>query len=382
MGVSERKRTEAMLEDARRLESIGQLAGQVAHDFNNLLTVISMNAAIVRTSQVDRPEQERPLAAIAEAAKRGTSITKSLLAVARKQSLKPEPVELGAHLKELKPLFVATCGPKIALVVDLPSEPVWISVDPGGLTGALLNLIVNSRDAMPSGGSVGLRVLTRSSAASTLRPNDPVQSGTYVVVEVWDTGHGMTPDVKRRAFEPFFSTKGRVGTGLGLPSVYGFARQSGGTAEIESEPGCGAKVRIFIPVISAPDQSYVRPTIEKSAASHRILLVDDEPELLKALTTLLEAAGHTVTTAADGESALAILAAQEVDILLADILMPGMGGVALADRVAQRHPKVSIALMTGFGMRPPEEELPWDVIEKPFGPEVISALFARLKPST
>lgn len=189
----------------------------------------------------------------------------------------------------------------------------------------------------------------------------------------------MPPDVKRRAFEPFFSTKGRVGTGLGLASVYGFARQSGGMAEVESEAGRGTTVRLYIPIIPAPDQIPSHPPATTPSASYRVLLVDDESDLLKALSVLLEAAGHSVVTAADGETALARLDTEQVDILLTDILMPGMGGVALAERVAQRHPKVSIALMTGFGMRPPDEALPWPVIEKPFGPDVIAALFARLR---
>ena len=376
--VSDRKRIEAALEEARRLEGIGQLAGQVAHDFNNLLTVITMHVAIARMSIGNNTDLEEPLVAMAEAAKRGNRITKSLLAVARKQLLTPELVEVGAQMVELKPLIVATCGPKIAFSFSLPSEPLWISVDPGGLTGALLNLVSNSRDAMPGGGTAGIRILTKTVASSTLGPSELLSTGRYVVIEVWDTGNGMTSAVRGRAFEPFFSTKGRVGTGLGLAAVYGFARQSGGLAEIESELGKGTKVRLLIPTVAASEQIPAPAIAEPKTETQKILIVDDELEIRKAIARLLEAAGHTVTTAADGERALVILETEEIDLLITDIIMPGIGGVALAERVAQSHPHVSIALMTGFGMREPEDELPWDVIEKPFGPDIIPNLLARL----
>jgi PAS domain S-box-containing protein len=377
--VSERKHTEAALEQARRFEGIGQLAGQVAHDFNNILSVITINTAIARMSQRSDADLEESLAAMAEAAKRGTSITRSILAIARKQSLKPEPVELGVQLEELKPLLGATYGPTIAFTIEGPPEPVWISVDAGGLSGSLLNLVANSRDAMQSGGRAGILVLTKAIEASPQCTDKVLQRGSYAVIEVWDTGTGMPPDVKRRAFEPFFSTKGRVGTGLGLAAAYSFARQSGGTAEIETEPGRGTTVRLFLPIKSTPGRKPVRLSDNTPPAFRRILLVDDEPELLKGLATLLEAAGHIVTTAADGETALAILAKQDVDILLSDIVMPDMNGATLAEKVARRHPQVAIALMTGFGMRPPEETLPWEIVEKPFGPDVISALLSRLQ---
>lgn len=375
--VSERKQTETALDEARRLESIGQLAGQVAHDFNNLLTIITMNTAIMRQSHGSAAALAEPLADMANAAKRGTSITRTLLAVARRQSLAPEPVELTAHLDELKPLLTTTCGPNVALVLQAPPSPIWVIVDGGGLSGALLNLVVNARDAMPGGGTVGIRLSVKMYPDH--RTHAILSPGAYAVIEVWDTGHGMPAEVRRRAFDPFFSTKGRVGSGLGLASVYGFARQSGGLAEIESEPGRGTTVRLSIPVIEAPAGEVKREIKSATpAVGYRVLLVDDEADLLKALAELLRQSGHAVTTASDGQTALATLATQDFDILLSDILMPGMGGVALAEQAAKQHPRLCIALMTGFGMRPPEEALPWEIVEKPFDPDGITALFERI----
>ncbi len=381
MDISDRKRTEAALEEVRRLEGIGQLAGQVAHDFNNLLTIITMNTAMIRLAHANDEDMARPLGAIADAAKRGASITRTLLSVARRQSLEPEAVELGAQLEELKLLFVATCGPGIVVTIDRPPSPLWVNVDLGSLSGALLNLVVNARDAMSGGGTLGLRLSSISLVDALSRPQCVLGSGTYAVIEVEDTGHGMSADVRRRAFEPFFSTKGRVGTGLGLAAVYGFARQSGGLAEIQSEPGRGTTVRVFIPVIKAPAQTAAprKPDNAKTAAAYRVLCVDDEPDLLKALAQSLRLLGHSVTTAPDGETALTTFAAQEFDILLSDVLMPGMGGVALAEQAAKRDPRLAIALMTGFGMRPPEEGLPWEIIEKPFEPDAIESLFERVR---
>lgn len=217
--ISNRKRVEAALEQSRRLESIGLLAGQVAHDFNNLLMIISMNVAVLERALQNDAKSTELLNGVGEATKRGIAITKTLLTVASRQELAPQRVDLKLQLEQCKQLFVASCGPSIKIILELPLESVWVDVDTGGLSGALLNLVNNARDAMSDGGTITLRLSTRFIET----PTGSRRTGNYGVIEVVDTGQGMEPEVMARAFEPFFSTKGSSGTGLGLATVYGFS---------------------------------------------------------------------------------------------------------------------------------------------------------------
>ena len=370
--ITEKKKIEAAVEEMRRLEAIGQLAGQVAHDFNNLLAIILLNTRLAQQSGSDKEELAACINTIGEAAKRGASITKTMLAVARQQPLKPERVELGQQLAEISSLLEAAAGPAVGLEIDVAAAPIWVEVDRGGLTASLLNLAVNARDAMPEGGILRLRLSKGLSSAAANGGRKETSTG---IIEVIDTGVGMTASVKTRAFEPFFSTKSEAGTGLGLAMVYGFVKQSGGDAEIESEPNSGTTIRLFIPMcLPGPDVNLLP---EDSLVEHkyRILVVDDEPALLQALGTTLTSMGHEVSLAADAVRSLELLEQQRFDLLLTDILMPGMGGIELAEVAARHYPELSVVLMTGYGMRPAHANPPWPVLEKPFGPEELSTLF-------
>jgi PAS domain S-box-containing protein len=373
--LTEKKRLEAALEEIRRLDAVGLLAGQVAHDFNNLLAIIQLHARLAQNAGDNGEEIAQCIATISDAARRGVNITKAMLAIARRQPLNPERIELGEQLQKITTLLTSAAGPHISLKIDVSAAPVWVEVDPGGLTASLLNLVMNAREAMPDGGRLGLRISTNPTAAS--HPIEAEDKPTCVI-EVSDTGIGMTADVKARAFEPFFSTKKEAGVGFGLAMVYGFVRQSSGAVEIDSEPDRGTTVRLVIPTCPpVKSEPAAQPAPSRASIMHKVLVVDDETSLGRALSATLASMGHDVTVAKDAEQALSLLDQQTFDVLLTDILMPGIGGIELARAAAHRYPEMSIILMTGFGMRPKNETLPWPVLEKPFGPQEISALLGK-----
>lgn len=375
--VAERSRVESALNDARRLESISQLAGQVAHDINNVLTIITMNVFLARQSDV--ADLDELLVTIGEAAKRGAQVTKALLATARRGTLSPEPVDLLLQCRELKSLLAVICGSDISIVLELPGEPVWANVDIGGLSRSVINIGMNSRYAMPSGGTLTLRLDTKCFSEPKNRNPASLAAGAYAVIELCDTGTGMSPEVRAKCFEPFFSTKGSVGLGLGLPSVYDFALQSGGMVAIDSMLGQGTTARLYLPTCGAPANNAPDPSGYRSGNSCRVLVVDDEADIRNVLEATLEKAGYHVNSASSASIALALLEHDDFDILLSDIVMPDMDGVALAQKATRKHPGLTAVLMTGYGMRPPEELLPWKIIEKPFDLEEILYAFGQIQ---
>lgn len=373
--VSERVEAEARIRQSQKLEAVGQLTGGVAHDFNNLLTVVIGNASVIERHAKDQTIGSLA-AMIRAAAERGADLTRRLLTFARRQPLRPQSVELATLVQNGLPLITRAVGEHIVVKVERPGEELWTKVDPAELESAILNLAINARDAMPAGGtltlSMGHAEICQDEASDT-----DLEPGAYVTLNVADTGSGMTPEVTRRAIEPFFTTKppGK-GTGLGLSAVYGFARQSGGGLQIRSEINRGTTIVIYLPVAPPAEAPSVAPAAEPLAdpAGSRILVVEDDALVRNFVAKQLERLGFVVEAVADGRTALARLDASEpFDLLFTDIVMPGgMNGRELADEVRRRRPDLPILLTSGFSDDAAAEAGPFPIIRKPYRPSELA----------
>jgi len=345
------------LTQSQKMEAMGQLTGGVAHDFNNLLTVILGNAEHLAEKLAAHKELHDIAASIASAAERGSDLTRSLLAFARKQPLMPRTIDIGRKIVDMQQLLRRTLGEHVECEFRL-DENLWqASVDPGQLASALLNLVLNARDAMPSGGKLTVAVQNISLGESDVDVNGQTRPGDYVMVAVTDTGTGMTTEVAGRAFEPFFTTKevGK-GTGLGLSMVYGFAQQSGGAMQIRSEPGHGTAVRLFFPRV-APRRASAPPPAGQQAkptGSETILMVEDDDMVRSYVESELKALGYRVIVTRNGPAALAILRGPEkIHLLFTDVVMPGgMFGTELAKEAARLRPDMKILLTSGHTEHP------------------------------
>ena len=349
--ASRRAAAEAALQQARRMEAIGQLASGVAHDFNNMLTAVIGNVDRIATDR-HAPRQIRQLAEAAlRAAHRGSSLTAQLLAFARRQPLHPKAVRIDELLDTTLPLIKDAVGEAINVSCKLAPELSAIRIDPGQFEAALLNLALNARDAMPDGGT--LRIEARNvSVEKGEAERRTIPSGDYVVVEISDTGVGMRGDMARRAFEPFFTTKeAGKGTGLGLSMVYGFVRQSGGTAEIESGVGNGTTIRLYFPCSEKTVSREPLPTIAYPAMSRNasILVVEDQDEVRQLLSASLEEFGHDVSTARSAEEAIELLGQDaRIEVLVTDIILPGrMTGLDLVRKARELMPDLKILTISG-----------------------------------
>jgi PAS domain S-box-containing protein len=353
--VTETKRIEQQLRQSQKMEAIGQLTGGVAHDFNNLIGVILGNLDLLERMVADNETATKRVRTAQKAAIRGAELTKRLLAFSRRQPLHPLPTSLDETIQNLLDMAARALGPEIAIVTDLDGSIPPVFVDAVGLENSLLNLAVNARDAMPQGGS-----LTISTQLIELEQNHlPVHSGElkpgrYACIRVADTGQGMSRETLDRAFEPFFTTKPRgKGTGLGLATVYGFVKQSGGSVGIYSEPGVGTTVSLYLPLaggspVPVPSPKSLRGSQTKTSGT--VLVVDDEVDLLEIAVVYLEDMGFKVFHATDGPRALQIAARQpDITLLVTDIFMPGgMSGVEVADKVEQLIPDIKILYSSGF----------------------------------
>jgi signal transduction histidine kinase/CheY-like chemotaxis protein len=345
------------LTQSQKMEAMGQLTGGVAHDFNNLLTVILGNAEHLAEKLAAHKELHGIAESIATAAERGSDLTRSLLAFARKQPLMPRDIDIGQKIVGMEQLLRRTLGEHIECEFRL-DEKLWqASVDPGQLASALLNLVLNARDAMPSGGKLTVEVQNTSLGESDVDVNGEARPGDYVMVAVTDTGTGMTAEVAGRAFEPFFTTKevGK-GTGLGLSMVYGFARQSGGAMQIRSEPGHGTAVRLFFPRVGVP-QTSAAPSAGQQATptgSETILVVEDDDIVRGYVEGELRALGYRVIVTPNAPAALEILRGPEnIHLLFTDVVMPGgMFGTELAKEAARLRPHLKILLTSGHTEHP------------------------------
>ncbi|HKT78034.1 MAG TPA: histidine kinase famiy protein [Sphingobium sp.] len=352
LDVTRRRASEQAFRQAQKMEAIGQLTAGLAHDFNNLLQVIAGNLDILLGGDID-DRQRRLLGNSARAAERGAKLTRQLLAFARKTRLDPRRVDLNDLIHEFGDLIDNTVGAQIRLVTALERRLPPVSIDPTHLEMALLNVLINARDAMPGGGTVTIATelwkLNGNAAAYHL------PEGDYVVLSIADEGEGMSEDVRQRATEPFFTTKGREkGTGLGLAMVHGFVQQSLGRLDIDSVPGQGTTVRLIFPAMAAddltPERVAVRPdTGPSTGGSETILLVEDSEDVRTLAQEQLLSLGYAVIAAASGEEALTRLADQKIDLLLTDIVMPGgMNGLELVERFRATHPDTPVLMTTGY----------------------------------
>ena len=350
---SERRRLEEQLRQSQKMEAVGRLAGGIAHDFNNLLTIILGNCseALEALSQ-DHPGRQH-VAEIEDAANRAASLTRQLLAFSRRQILRPEVVNLNDVVKRIIMLLRRVIGEDVSLSTVFAADPADVVADPGQLEQILLNLCINSRDAMPHGGTVSIETHRMNVGPSGHERDRTMRPGAYVSLVVRDTGVGMSDEVKAQAFEPFFTTKelGK-GTGLGLSTVYGIVRQSGGGIFFDSTFGGGTSFTVAFPasVDTAPPRVDEVRKPRASGGAETILLAEDQPGVRALARRALMSAGYRVMEAASGDEALAIAEAHEgtIAMVITDVVMPGMSGPELVQRLRARMPAVRVLYISGY----------------------------------
>ena len=359
-----RREAEDMLRQSQKMEAIGQLTGGVAHDFNNLLTIISGNLEIADRclhswSDATRDRLTRVIGNAANGAQRAAMLTQRLLAFARRQPLDPKLTNVNQLIAGMSDFFRRTLGENVELEV-VGGAGLWqVEVDPSQLEAAILNLVVNAKDAMNAQGTMansGKLTIETSNASvdeSYLRPNAGVPAGQYVLIAVSDTGSGMPREIQQKAFDPFFTTKQPgQGTGLGLSQVYGFVKQSGGEVKISSEVGEGTTIRIYLPrAIAAADMAdQGEAPLVGSLGSETVLVVEDESDVRSYLVETLQDLNYRVREAANGAAALAQFDSNpfRIDLLLTDIVMPGLNGRELADQLHHRQSGLRVLFMTGY----------------------------------
>jgi len=343
----------AALVQAQKMEAVGQLTGGVAHDFNNLLTVITNSLDLLESRVRSDTQTRRIIDSAQRAAERGARLTEQLLAFSRRQPLRPEIHNINALIEGFEAVLRRACPEPIEFEVKLDPRPLAANIDSPQFETGLLNLVVNARDAMPSGGTLRISTCRKTIGAAAAKRMSDIAPGDFVVVSIADTGEGMPPDVVNRAFEPFFTTKevGK-GTGLGLSQVYGFVTQSGGHVAIDSTPGSGTTVSLYLPAVSraAAGGPSKRTDVEKPPAMGRVLVVEDDPEVLDVTVETLRGFGWEVLTAPDGPSALSVLRRDaDIDVLFSDIVMPrGMNGLELARQARRLRPTLRVLLASGY----------------------------------
>ncbi|MBO9500455.1 PAS domain-containing protein [Brevundimonas sp. A19_0] len=370
---------EADLMHAQRMEAVGRLTGGVAHDFNNLLTVVIGGLDMLLNNKVDEARRLKLTEAALSAARRGERLTHQLLAFSRRQALRPETVDVNALIREGEPLIRGALGGGMTYSSKLRRGGARIRVDTAQFEAALLNLLVNARDAVGGTGKVEVETRQMKVRAGEVADLEP---GDYVRISVVDDGPGIPDDLRDRIFEPFYTTKAvGKGTGLGLSQVYGFLKQSGGAIHVTSADGTGTRMEMYLPVATAEDagQPVAAATGGEDPVERRsVLLVEDDPEVQAIAVAILETLGLKVTTAADGASALKRLKSGAFDLLLTDIVMPGgMSGLDLARRAADLYPAMRIVLATGYAGDDVDEALrdaPWALIRKPFAADALKAV--------
>jgi len=366
--IAGREKTEAALHQAQKLQAVGQLAGGIAHDFNNMLATVLGNLELMerRVSQTEKEwtgsDTERLLRLIGRATgavQRGSQLTSRLLAFSRHQRLAARSTDVNALLRELITLATSTLGRRVEVASELADDLWPAMVDPSQVEAAILNLCLNARDAMPDGGrlTIGTANLLHDSDRAGDTHDSGRPPGKYVKISISDTGVGMTAEVKARAFDPFFTTKGPHGSGLGLSQVYGMARQSGGDAVIESAPGQGTRVTLFLPQATPSEQPEIVHTgraltqvSRERMAADLVLVVDDDAAVRQVTVEMARDLGCEVAQAASGEQALALIAdlTPPPTFILLDYAMPGMNGLHLAGALRERGTSAPIALVTGY----------------------------------
>jgi two-component system cell cycle sensor histidine kinase/response regulator CckA len=357
--VTERKTLEEQYRQAQKMEALGQLAGGVAHDFNNLLTIINGCTELLLSKLGPDDSSRSFLEQIKKAGERSAVLTRQLLTFSRKQAPMLRVLDLNAVIADVDNLLRRLIGENIKLVTDLSVRLRNVQADPGQMEQVLCNLIVNARDAMPQGGQITIRTRNMTFEKGYSRPLPEIPLGSYVLLQVEDTGTGMTPEVLSHLFEPFFTTKepGK-GTGLGLATVFGIVKQFGGYIAVESQPGSGSMFRIYLPEAAGAAGSAITPQEEHVTTTSRggevVLLVEDEGAVRMVANQVLIRNGYTVLEATNGQEALK-LASQytfPIHMLITDVVMPEMGGFALARKLQEMHPEAKVLFVSGYPSLP------------------------------
>jgi two-component system cell cycle sensor histidine kinase/response regulator CckA len=351
--ITDRKQLEEQLRLSQKMEAVGRLAGGVAHDFNNLLTVIMGNADILMGAMSEDDGRKTDVEEILKASERAASLTRQLLAFGRGQTLIVEVLDLNSVISNTEHLLQRVIGEDVSLVSVLDPRLSSVRADPGQIEQVLMNLAINARDAMPEGGKLTIETSNVWLDEDYARDHVTVKSGPYVMMAVSDTGAGMSEETRSHAFEPFFTTKEQgKGTGLGLATVYGIVKQSGGYIWIYSEPGLGTTVKVYLPrVEDAPDPARPRPERAAPAGGREtILLVEDEDSVRHLARRCLEARGYRVFSARGGREALDIAErhGESIDLALTDVVMPEMSGLELVRRLRHVHPGLKAVFMSGY----------------------------------
>ena len=349
----ERAALQDVVARTQKMQVVGQLAGGVAHDFNNYLTIIRTCTDLLRTKLPGAPAKNivSLLEAISEATVRSTDLTRQLLVFSRKQVMQARLVDLNALVRSTEPMARRTLDPRIELRVSHDDGPATAYVDASQFEVALLNLVVNARDAMPEGGTLTIEITTVDLPEEFVTRHPGVPAGRAVMLAVHDTGIGMDEETLARACEPFFTTKGSHGTGLGLSSVYGIVEQSQGTLVLESVPGSGTSARVFVPFVEGEAEPMPREVeAQLAGGTEKILLVEDLPLLRDITAAMLRSHGYDVTAVESSEAALALCpeVLAGIDLLLSDVLLPGIDGIALAAKLHTTRPDLPVLLVSGY----------------------------------
>jgi PAS domain S-box-containing protein len=378
--ITERRETQIKLEkmqkqlaESQKLDALGQLTGGVAHDFNNLLMIISGSLHMLKRGIGDDPKLQRAISAIETASRRGAALTSQLLTFARRQSVNPQAVSLTEKIEAVREVLDTGVGSSVALAFDVDHD-IWpVTVDVSEFETALVNLVINARDAMPNGGTITV-------AAHNCTLTEGMHTGDYAAVSIKDTGVGIAPDVLGKIFDPFFTTKpvGK-GTGLGLSQVHGFAHQAGGTVKVDSELGKGTSISILLPR-DRSKQASIQPAPGETRGSGTVLLVEDNPDVASVSTGLLEQLGYIVRKVSDSEAALREIERNEIDLVFSDIIMPGnMDGLALARRLREIRPDLPVLLATGYSDAAANVRGDFPILRKPYEIHQLSQAIAKLR---
>jgi two-component system, cell cycle sensor histidine kinase and response regulator CckA len=370
--VTEQRALEQQLRQSQKMDAVGQLAGGLAHDFNNLLLAIMVNTEVVEQQLGTEHPLADHMADIARASERASDLVKQLLAFGRRRPSRMEPLELGPILSSLSMMVRRLIPENIEISLAAAPAGTFVNADPAQVEQVLLNLCLNARDAMPSGGRLTIETGLTGVDGHSADPTLVAAPGPYAVISVGDTGTGMSPAVRDRIFEPFFTTKAPgKGTGLGLATVYAIIRQHGGAVQVQTEEGKGSRFSVYVPICEAPQLTLGKELGAPLSAGHGTILVAEDEELVRsAVTSILESAGYLVLVAGNGVDALAIMEARDdVDLVLLDVVMPQLGGPETLARITERWPKVKVVLSSGYRDR--YDDLPKGtvVLEKPYRAE-------------
>jgi signal transduction histidine kinase/ActR/RegA family two-component response regulator len=388
--VTERRKLEQQLQQAQRLDTVGRLAGGIAHDFNNLLTAILSSASVARECLPPDHEVQADLADVQLAGERATQLTKQLLAFARRQPVSQQPIELNERVATMERMLSRLVGPDVALRVNL-GENVWhVRADGPQLEQVLVNVVVNARDAMPSGGRLTIRTGNRRLVEGAIVLPRPMPAGDYVEIIVTDTGSGMDEETLAHVFEPFYTTKPvGQGTGLGLAMCYGIIRQHHGVIWIDSAVGRGTTVNILLPRYEGPlpvpvERVPSRTPVASSSGTETILLVEDEPQVRAVAARALRVAGYRVLEATNGRDGVQVARRERdaIDLIVSDVVMPEMGGKEMVELARQFLPSAAVLFVSGYtaGSFPlPSDDPSANMfLQKPFTPQDLLAMVRQV----